>query len=135
MIVCSKAFYGKIEPVKKELESYGHTIILPNSYDQPQQEYEIMQKSAEEHAKWKGEMFKASEQKIKESDAVLVLNYEKNNIKNYLGGSTLLEMYDAFKHNKKIFMINPIPEIMLQDEIKGFQPIILNGDLGKIKNE
>ena len=85
MIVCSKAFYGKIEPIKKELELQGHSIIMPNSYDNPKMEKELLAKSSEEHAKWKGDMFRLSEQKVKNSDIMLVLNYEKNGIQNLDG--------------------------------------------------
>ena len=66
-------------------------------------------------------------------DAVLVLNYEKHGIKDYIGGSTFLEMYEAFRNNKKIYMYNPIPEGLLYDEIDGFSPIIINGNLEVIK--
>ena len=135
LICCSKSFYDKVEQIKSILEEKGHEVILPNSYDNPGQEYEIMKRDPEEHARWKGEMFRLSERKIMESDAILVLNYEKNGQQNYVGASTLIEMYDAFRHNKSIFMINPIPQNILQDEIKGFNPMIIDGDLKKVVDE
>ena len=133
LICCSKAFYGKIDGIKSELEEKGHSILLPNSHDNPGREYEILNKDVEEHAKWKGEMFRLSEQKIKEVDALLVLNYEKKGQANYIGGATLLEMYDAFRQGKPIFMMNPAPENMLKDEVVGLNPILINGDLDKVK--
>ena len=42
-------------------------------------------------------------------------------------------MYDAFRLNKKIYLYNDIPEGMLYDEIQGFAPIVINGDLSKVK--
>jgi len=36
--------------------------------------------------------------------------------------------------NKKIYMMNDFPDSMLLDEIKGFNPIILNLDLTKIED-
>lgn len=41
----------------------------------------------------------------------------------------------AFAHvlNKKIFLLNPIPQINYSDEIEAMNPIILNHDLSKIK--
>ena len=66
-------------------------------------------------------------------DAVLVLNYDKNGNKNYIGGATFLEMYEAFMNDKKIYLYNDIPEGMLYDEIEGFSPVILNGNLDLIK--
>lgn len=131
-ICCSKAFYDKIPDIKKELELKGHSIILPNSFDNPNREYEILSKDPKEHAIWKAQMFKKSENQIKEIDAMLVLNFKKNDIENYIGGATFLEMYDAFRHNKKVFLYNDIPEGMLFDEIKGFSPVLLKGHLGGI---
>jgi len=66
-------------------------------------------------------------------DAVLCLNYDKNGIKNYIGGATFLELYDAFKLNKKIFLVNDIPEGILKDELIGFSPIIVKNNLELIK--
>lgn len=79
-------------------------------------------------------MIKHSEEVIKEMDAVLVLNYTKNGIQNYIGGATFLEMYDAFRLDKKIFMMNDIPDLLLKDEIIGFNPVVINGDLSKIQD-
>jgi len=70
---------------------------------------------------------------IKANDAILVLNFEKNGQKNYIGGSVFLEMFKTFDLDKKIFLYNPIPESTLKDEIIGFGPVIINGDLTKIK--
>ena len=78
-------------------------------------------------------MYRKSLETIKEMDAVLVLNYDKNGNKNYIGGATFLEMYEAFMNDKKIYLYNDIPEGMLYDEIEGFYPVILNGNLDLIK--
>ena len=43
-----------------------------------------------------------------------------------------LEMYDAFRSNKKIFLYNDAPDGILKDGIMGFDPIIINEDLNKI---
>jgi len=57
---------------------------------------------------------------------------DKNGIGNYIGGNTLIEMAFAHVLNKKIFLLNPVPEISYKDEIIAMQPIILNGNLEKI---
>ncbi len=130
-LICSKAFYDRIPPIKKELEDNGHIITLPNCYDCPETEGKY--RGTTEHANWKASMIKHSERTISNVDAVLVLNYTKNDQENYIGGATFLEMYDAFRLGKKIYMINDIPEGLLKDEIIGFNPIIIDGDLNKIK--
>ena len=53
--------------------------------------------------------------------------------KNYIGGATFLEIYDAFRLGKKIYLYNDVPEGILYDEIQGFNPFIINADLSKIK--
>ena len=131
-IICSKKFYNIIPEVKSELEKLGHVISLPNCYDDPTTEEKYRQMGQKEHAQFKAEMFRQSEQVIIENDAVLVINAEKNGIKNYIGGATFLEMYDAFRLGKKIFLYNDIPDGILYDEIKGFDPVLINGDLVKV---
>ncbi len=131
-LICSKRFYDRIPSIVAGLEVLGHTLTMPNSYDDPDTESRYRELGAEEHGKWKATMFAHSEKVIRENDAVLVLNFDKDDSKNYIGGATFLEMYDAFKLGKKIFMYNAIPEGMLKDEIIGFQPVILDGNLSKL---
>jgi nucleoside 2-deoxyribosyltransferase len=69
---------------------------------------------------------------IKNSDAILVVNTEKNDVKNYIGGNVLMEIGFAYVLGKKIFLLNPIPEMGYKDEIMAMQPMVLNGDLNKI---
>ena len=136
LIICSKKFYSKIEEVKRYLEKKKIEVFLPNCYDDPTAEEKAWNIGREEHQKFKAAMYKKSEDTIKNMDAVLVLNLDKEKdgkiIKNYIGGATFLEMYDAFRLNKKIFLYHDIPNGMLYDEIEGFNPIIINGDLDKV---
>lgn len=73
-----------------------------------------------------------SEERIAGMDAVLTLNFDKDGKKNYIGGATFLEIYEAFRNKKKIYFYNEIPEGMLYDEISGMSPIVINGDLSLI---
>ena len=137
LVICSKKFYSKIEEVKKILEERKIEVFLPNCYDDPTTEQRMWDLGKEEHQKFKAEMYKQSEDTISEMDAVLVLNLDKEKdgevFKNYIGGATFLEMYDAFRLGKKIYLYNDIPKGMLFDEIEGFDPTIINGDLSLIK--
>lgn len=133
LIICSKAFYHKIPPIKEKLEKMGHTISLPNSYDCPNAEKESWDLGKEEHAKFKERMFHQSKDTIEKMDAVLTLNFEKHGQANYIGGATFLELYEAFMMHKKIYLYNPIPQGILYDEISGFSPIVINGNIELIK--
>ncbi|MBX4189471.1 hypothetical protein KW785_02645 [Candidatus Parcubacteria bacterium] len=131
-IICSKRFYDRIPEIESELKKMGHILTMPNCYDDSTTEERYRHLGPEDHARWKAQMIEQSENVIKENDAVLVLNFEKEGIQNYIGGATFLEMYDAFRLHKKIFLFNDIPQGILHDEISGFEPAILNGDLSKI---
>ena len=121
------------------MEQKNIQVFLPNCYDDPKTEERMWNLGREKHQEFKAQMYKQSEKTIKNMDAVLVLNIDKITNekieKNYIGGATFLEIYDAFRLNKKIYLYNDIPEGMLYDEIQGFAPIIINGDLSKIKED
>lgn len=48
--------------------------------------------------------------RIQDSDAILVLNYERDGMPRYIGGATFAEVAVAFFLHKQIFLVNPIPE-------------------------
>lgn len=139
LIICSKQFYGRIEEIKKELEGKNIEVYLPNCYDEPETEEKMRALGSKEHQEFKAKMFKQSEEVISNMDSVLVLNYDKEKngevYKNYIGGATFLEMYDAFRLGKQIYLYNEIPKGILYDEIQGFNPTVLNGNLDLIRNE
>ena len=139
LIICSKRFYDNIPNIKKELIKNDIEVFLPNCYDDPTTEERRCHLGKDKHQEFKAKMYKQSEDTIKNMDAVLVLNFDKNTEgkieKNYIGGATFLEMYDAFRLNKKIYLYNDIPKGILYDEIEGFAPVIINGDLSKIKED
>ena len=137
LIICSKKFYDKIPDIKQSLENNRHEVFLPNCYDDPATESRMWDLGEKEHQQFKARMFKKSEETIAQMDAVLVLNFDKKQndivLKNYIGGATFLEIYDAFRLGKKIYMYNDIPEGLLYDELQGFAPMVINGDINKIK--
>ncbi|PJC52196.1 MAG: hypothetical protein CO030_04160, partial [Candidatus Magasanikbacteria bacterium CG_4_9_14_0_2_um_filter_42_11] len=70
---------------------------------------------------------------IKKSDKVLILNYDKHDIPNYIGGNSFLEMGFAYILKKPIYLLNPIPKIpYYETEIIAMKPVILDGELKKI---
>ena len=71
--------------------------------------------------------------KMKKADAILVLNYDKNGIKGYIGANSFLEMGFAYVLNKKIFLLMEIPDQKyISDEVLALSPIVLKGDLNLI---
>ncbi len=92
----------------------------------------IKQEKGDVDFKKEGDVIRGYFHLIKDSDAVLVLNYDKSGVKNYIGGNTLIEMAFAHVLDKKIFLLNSIPDISYKDEIVVMEPIVLDGDLSKI---
>ena len=132
-IACSKYFYSEIKRVAGILEEMGHEVSYPNSYDDPFAEERIKSMDTEEHIKWKGIMMAKDKENIAPVDAVLVLNFEKRGLPNYIGGATFLEVYKAWEFGKKIFFYNDLPNCSFTDELIGINPVILNGELGLVR--
>lgn len=132
-ICASKHNYHLLEDIIRQLEDQGHEITPPNSYEDPLKEEELKRLSPEKHITWKANMMRSDKEKIRKNDAVLIMNLEKNDQPNYIGGATFLEIYKAFDLEKKIFLYNPIPDCKLRDEIIGMNPTLINQDLTLIK--
>ena len=135
-IICSTSAYGKIPEVAQALEKLGHVPVMPNCYDEPVYNEDTDRMSEEMYLAFFKSMYMQSRERTASLDAVLVLNEPKTKngtvFPNYIGAATFLEMYEAFMQGKKIFIYYDLPDSMLLDEIKGFAPILLNGDLTAI---
>ncbi len=122
--------------IKEQLGKLGHYVLVPLSAEMNQsKEYwnKLKLDNFDKFVGIKGERMLGHFDKIKSSDAILVLNYDKDGKKNYIGGNTFLEMAIAFEHAKKIFLFNPIPkESPYMEEIASMKPIIIDHDLKKI---
>ena len=133
-IACSKWNYFYIESIKNRLEQMGYQVILPNFIEDSMMEERIKKEfTKEDHIAFCRNSFLQSQEKVKNSDAIFVLNKDK--IKdgvvypNYIGGATFLEIYDSYLCNHPIFLYHDIPEGMLYDELEGMNPIILQEEL------
>jgi hypothetical protein len=135
----SMAFIDEMLNTKKELEELGHEVKIPiteimdeNGKVVSAKEYYALRKATTDNTSWlwdkKGEAIRNHFDKIMWSDAVLILNYNKNEVDNYIGANTLLEIGLAFHERKKIFLLNPIPEISYKEEILAMKPTVINRD-------
>jgi len=139
----SIAFFKEMLEIKRKLEDLGHEIRMPISETEndkgeiiPIQEYYKIRKTSNDNETWvwdkKEQAMRIHFDKVVWSDAVLVLNYDKNNIKDYIGANTFLEMGLAMHLKKKIYLLNSIPNISYKEELLGMKPVILRGNLNKI---
>lgn len=118
---------------EKKLKKSGYKIILPKStYEYAKMKNFDKMHSESTRNKIEYGLIRDYYNQIKDSDAILVINVERKNIKGYIGGNSFLEMGFAFVLNKPIYLLNKIPEMSYRDEIEAMNPIILNGNLSKI---
>ncbi len=130
LISGSMTFAKEMIAAGAALSSSGHQVVLPKDaelYARGQVSTESSAKKVEE------DLFHYYFREVEASDAILILNYTKKGIANYIGGNALIEMAFAHVLGKKIFVLNPLPELSYSDELKALQPqTILHGDLAKI---
>lgn len=128
-------FVKKILGVEKELEKLGHKPYLTNlhwNFEGAKSDDE--REKIKLDNKFNKDAIRVFWRAMQGGEAILVLNYNKKGIKNYIGGNTLMEIGFAHVLGQKIFLLNPIPEIdFYKTEIQAVRPTILNGDLAKIK--
>lgn len=131
----SMTFYVEMREIKDGLEVLGHEVLVPidtYSDDVPIEARSDISDKQKISAKIEYDFIREHFRKIEESDAILVLNYEKKNVPGYIGGNTFLEMGHAFGLGKKIFLMNPVPNMNYSIEMHSMKPIIIDGDLTQI---
>lgn len=134
IVVCgSMTFAKEMVAAETELQRRGYEVVLPK-FTREYTGMDTLEIVHNESAanKIKHGLIRYYFEEIKNGDAVLVLNNERHGVPNYIGGNSFLEMGFAHILNKKIFLLNPIPEMGYKDEIIAMQPVILDGDLNKI---
>lgn len=143
----SIAFIDSMYELKTKLESLGFNVLIPpdkvpdhDGKIVDAKEYYASKKKAmsENNHAWatQGNLanrIKDHFEKIAAGDMILVANYDKNGIKNYVGPNSLVEMGIAFYLKKKIYLLNPVPDISYKEEILGMHPEVINNDLTRIK--
>lgn len=135
-------FTYEIKNIARELSQQGHTVRIPLSSERILRDEVTLDKIKEE--KESGTFFERAIRFdsireywniIQECDAILVANFDKRGVKNYIGGNTFLEMGFAHVLRKPIYLLNGIPDLFYKDEIKAMQPVIINGDISLIQKK
>lgn len=135
----SSAFRKQMVEYREKLEEMGHRAIVHPHYVQSVKEgrrdlLDRIERGEHAQVKKENDYIKWYHCAIKGSDAILVLNFEKKGIENYIGGNTLMEIGFAYVNGKKIFLVNPIPsEVSYRDEIEAMEPVVINRDLSMIE--
>lgn len=138
MICGSMSFARKMIQTKRKLEKMGHVVEIPSDVQKFIDNPDFTTDNYEDDYKHcvENEIFKKHFNFISKSNAILVLNFPKNDINGYIGAGTLMDIGVAFHLDKKIFLLNQPPKIKearSSHEIRILQPIILDGNLDKIQ--
>lgn len=133
-IIGSMQFTEKMIEARDRLIETGHDAFVTNLA------YPFIGKSDDEkekikiHQKNHLDAIREFWRLMQGADAVLVMNFDKHAIRNYIGGNTLMEIGFAHVLYQKIFLYNPIPDMpYCRSEIEAVNPIIIYGDLSEIK--
>lgn len=129
----SMQFHQEMLEYKKKLEMFHHTVFVPKGvYDVTKNESYKDTDEEKVLIKVEYDVIRDHFKFIHQSDAILVLNFDKKGIAGYIGGNTFLEMGLAFWLGKKIYLLHPVPQMDYLTEMHALQPIVLDGDLAKI---
>jgi len=125
--LCSSAkFFEKLWDIKKSLEEIGHEVLLPSMKD-------FHHLGEDSLAKIQYDLIYEHFQKIDQSHAVYVANYDKNGIAGYIGGNSFLEMGLAFYRKIPIFLLNDIPQqVSYREELIALKPVVVGENWNKL---
>ena len=133
-ISCSLSFPDEVQKIAAKLTKLGHEVILPDGIMNRAIERPDFDAVAAKHDNGFDAM-RAHFAKIHQADALLVCNFTKKGIKNYIGANTFLEMGYAYSLRIPIYTYNPLPDMpYIHDEIHAFNVVELNGELSTIKS-
>lgn len=132
--VCgSMQFHQEMVDAEKTLEARGHTVYIPSgAYDKSKNEFYANSEEEKITFKVENDLIREHFRNIDQSDAILVVNYDKKGIKGYVGGNTFLEMGHAFSQGKTMYLLYPVPDMDYIVEMESMVPVVLHGDLKKI---
>lgn len=135
IVICSSAnFYQQVVAIESQLTDLGYDVIIPKTARAMKAagDYTVSKSwyNNPDDYTTKRELMRAHFDEIARGDAILVANYEKHGLANYIGPNVLMEMGIALSLDKPIYILNELPENSpFEEEIKGFMPTILHGDL------
>jgi nucleoside 2-deoxyribosyltransferase len=143
LTICSSAtFAQESREIRKKLEEkgvdallYPQTVRVKKKTMNVREFYAMRKKNlTEELLTTKKQLMDEHIDKIKNSDAVLILNFDKPKNPGYVGGNSFLELGVAYALGKKVFIWKkPTDTLPYYEEIMAMRPIIIEEDLEKIK--
>lgn len=134
IVICGSMSASKqMVEVERSLREMGHEVVIPKNADKyASGEFAAEDSRESTENKIEHDLIRGYYRLIKDADAVVVANYDKGGMRNYVGGNSFLEAGFAHVLDKKLYFMNDIPDMSYGDELRAMQPIVLGGDLSKV---
>ena len=120
----------RLPEVCRVLKSAGHEVLTP--VDTREFDYERANDQERAELKRDKDLIRTHYEKIKVSDAILVLNEDLPERPRYIGGNSFLEMGFAHVLDIPIYLMQDVPESPYRSEMLAMDPIVIDCDLSSI---
>lgn len=135
-LCASMNFYKELLKIENQLADLGIIVKIPVSAEHMKQsgEYDPAYYKGSHTYSERAAIIRRNFDMIATSDAILVINNEKNGVEGYIGPNVLMEIGLAFYLKKKIYIWNPVrQDAPYKEELLCFAAQIINQDLTKIQ--
>jgi nucleoside 2-deoxyribosyltransferase len=135
-LAASMNFYQELVEIEQALKEKGFEVEIPVSAKtmKAQNDFDVSHFKGSVTPAQKGQFIQENFLNIAGSDALLVINNEKNGTKGYIGANVLMEIGLAFYLKKAIYIWNQYPtDAPYKEELLAFDVQVINKDLSKIK--
>ncbi len=129
-ICMSMSLRHRLPEVCRVLEAAGHEVRTP--VDTREFNYESANDLERAELKRAKDLIRTHYEKIKTSDAILVLNEDLPGKPRHIGGNSFLEMGFAHVLDIPIYLMQTVPDTGYRSEMLAMDPIVIDGDLSRI---
>lgn len=126
VIICgSMTYYNEMRSLKEHLAIKDINCIIPGSDDDYEKYY-----SSFSFEDYKRKISFDYLKKIKqlETHGIIVVNIDKHGINSYIGPNSFAEIVIAHTHNKKVYLLNDIPDVYF-DELSAWDVKYFHGNI------
>lgn len=128
-------FYEELVRIEGELEKMSWTVAIPQSAKlmKEKKDYDVSHVKGVLTYEERSKLIQKNFDEIRASEAILVINNEKNGVPAYIGPNVLMEIGLAFYFGKKIFIWNAVPDsAQFKEELNCFGVEYIDQNIEKI---
>ena len=139
LMVCgSMRFAKQMLDAKQQLQRMGHEALVPVDTELFAADPAMSTDDHEGNYRHciDNDIVRRCLEQLAASDAILVLNLEKNGVSGHIGANSLIEIGLAYYLKKKIFLLHAPPSVTEEKsthEVLIMQPVVLDGDLSRLQ--